>query len=60
MIWTLRDLVDSCATTSTEIDGEWVPARPINWKHRSIVERIREAWAVFTGRAGCFRWPKGQ
>ena len=59
-MWTLRDLVDSAATTSTEIDGKWVPSRPINWKYRSIQQRIREAWAVFRGKADCFTWPEGQ
>jgi hypothetical protein len=34
-----------------EIDGKWVLARPINWKCRTLSERIKEAWAVFTGKA---------
>jgi len=31
--------------------GKWVIARPINYKYRSITQRIKEAWAVFTGEA---------
>lgn len=43
-----------------EIDGEWVPARPLNWQYRSLKQRIKEAYAVFTGKADAFIWPKGQ
>jgi len=59
-MWTLKSLFEFSSTTSTEIDGEWVPARPINWRYRSIWQRLREAWAVFRGKADCFTWPKGQ
>lgn len=41
-------------------DGCLVPARPIDWKYRTWRERIRDAWAVFTGKADAFRWPGGQ
>lgn len=32
-------------------DGRWVIARPINWRYRTLLERLRDAWAVFIGRA---------
>ena len=59
-MWTLRGLVDSAASAQTCINGEWVPSRPINWKYRTLWQRFREAWAVFRGKADCFKWPKGQ
>ena len=42
------------------INGKWVPARPENYKYRSLFQRISEAWGVFTGRADAFTWPEGQ
>jgi hypothetical protein len=59
-MWTLKSLIESAQSTQTCVDGQYVPARPINWQHRSLVERIREAWAVFTGHADVFVWPAGQ
>ena len=56
---TMQGLVDS-QNTLKEINGKWVPARPINYRFRTLRERIRDAWAVFTGRADAFRWPEGQ
>ena len=59
-MWTLRTLIDSAAENHTNIGEKWVPARPINWKYRSLRQRIREAWAVFAGKAEAFTWPEGQ
>ena len=64
-VFSLRSLVDrsspiSPLNTLAGIDGEWVPARPINWKHRSLWEKLVEAFAVFMGTAEAFYWPKGQ
>ena len=59
-MWTLRGLIESSASNSTEINGRWVPSRPINWKYRTLWRRIKEAWAVFTGKADAFTWPEGQ
>lgn len=57
-MWTLRELVDW--PNEAEINGKWVPARPLNWKHRTLRQRFREAWAVFVGKAEAFTWPEGQ
>lgn len=46
--------------SKTEINGRWVPARPINHTCRTLRERLSEAWAVFTGKADAFTWPEGQ
>jgi len=59
MIWRLKDLQDR-ETVQTEINGKWVPARPINWTCRSLRVRVKEAWAVFKGEAEAFKWPEGQ
>lgn len=53
-IWTLRDLIDHHHNVSVEIDGKWVPARPLG------LYRLRAAWLVFTGRADAVSWPGGQ
>ncbi len=51
---------DTLTAASANINGKWVPARPINYRYRSLLERIREAWAVFAGKADAFLWPEGQ
>ena len=33
-----------------EIDNKWVIARPENYKHRSIWEKLKDCWGVFTGK----------
>lgn len=42
------------------IDGQWLPARPVNYRFRSFRERLRQAWDVFTGKADAKYWPGGQ
>ena len=59
-MYTLRELIDHCNSCSAEINGKWVPARPLNHKLRSLRQRWSEAWAVFTGKADVFTWPEGQ
>lgn len=56
----LEDLIKQSNDVRTRINGRWVPARSINFKYRSLKERLREAWAVFTGKSDCFIWPEGQ
>jgi hypothetical protein len=59
MIWKLKQLIQS-NDSMTFINNKWVPARPINYKYRSIIEKMREAYAVLTGNAEAFTWPEGQ
>ena len=56
-IWKLQNLLNCCMSNSTEIDGKWVPARPIGWQGW---RRFKAAWLVFTGKADAVIWPKGQ
>lgn len=57
--YTLEELQNS-DTTQSEINGKWVPARPINYQCRSIWERLTEAWAVFRGKLDSVKWPEEQ
>ena len=59
-MWTLRNLIEHCNSNSAEVNGRWVPARPINYTCRTLKEKFVESWAVFTGRAEAFTWPEGQ
>jgi len=58
--WTLKELqnhqdIIGCAV---EIDGKWLPARPIGLD--TLSNRFKLAWQVFTGKADTVRWPGGQ
>jgi hypothetical protein len=44
--------------TAVEIDGMWMPARPLGYY--SMSNRINLAWMVFTGRADALVWPGKQ
>ena len=57
---TLKELLEMVNSTSSEINGRWVPARPINFRYQSFIEKLRDAWAVFTGKADAVIWPEGQ
>lgn len=59
-MWQLKTLIQAATDTTVQINSKYVPARPINYKYRSLSVRIREAWAVFTGKADCFMWPENQ
>lgn len=57
--WRLADLI--CKDVpQTCVSGRWVPARPVNWKSRTLCERLREAWQVFTGRYDTIIWPEDE
>lgn len=55
MIWNLKDLVCHCSSVQTEINGKWVPARPLPGPS---IWRWSAAWEVFRGRADAFIWPE--
>lgn len=57
MIWNLKSLFDHSASVSAEINGKWVPLRPISG---TAISRVRAAWFVLTGKADAFTWPEGQ
>ena len=36
--------------------GEWIPARPLNSRCASLMQRLLSAWRVFTGRYDALDW----
>lgn len=59
-MWTLEELQRN--ENKVEIDGRWVPLRPLNYRlcWCPIWKRIWYAWQVVTGRHETFEWPEGQ
>lgn len=56
-MWTLEDLIKFAAEAQAEVNGKWVPARPLIGP---LLARLRSAWAVLRGQADAFVWPEGQ
>ena len=60
-MWTLKSLIEHCNSTSAQINGNWVPARPLPyfgiW---GMKQKLRDAWKILTGKAEAFTWPEGQ
>lgn len=57
-MYTLRDVHSGALNfCQKEINGKWVPARPILG---SFWSRLKDAWQVLTGKADAFTWPEGQ
>jgi hypothetical protein len=61
-MWELPVLVQTSQDIKTEINGKWVPARPVNFtkQYTTGIQRLKWAWEVFRGRAEAFKWPDGQ
>jgi hypothetical protein len=62
--WELKDIQYNtpCDLPQTEINKQWVPARPLNYqkKYTPIWTRLYRSWLVFNGKLDCFYWPQGQ
>lgn len=56
-MYTVKELLKTANETQAEIDGKWVPARPMA---EPFVCRLRDAWKVLTGKADAMKWPGGQ
>lgn len=56
-MWTLGNLIDTATHAAVEIDGRWMPVRPLTGP---FVWRLCDAWEVLRGRADAVRWPGGQ
>lgn len=60
-MYKLKDLVEVSSSLHLNINGAYVPARPMRmsgiagWKHR-----IKAAWAVLTDKADAVVWPNNQ
>ena len=68
-LWKLQDLpgmkkvaneIPTITEVCIDIDGYkyWMPARPLG--DYSIINRIKLAWMVFTGKADALIWPGNQ
>jgi hypothetical protein len=57
MAWTLKALEALTRTVHTQIDGQWMPARPLRGP---LTWRLKDAWLVLTGKADAVIWPRGQ
>lgn len=59
MLWSLESLLEWCGTNRKNFNGQWLPARPVNYRY-TFWARVRGAWMVFRGRADAVTWPGGQ
>ena len=60
-MYKLEDLLTEILEVQYEINGNWVPARPLPFYGISgFLMRLRNAWFVFRGKADAFTWPEGQ
>ncbi len=57
-IVTLKNVIEGANSTHAEINGRWVPARPLGY--RSWRYRLKATWLVFTGRCDALKWPENQ
>jgi len=48
--------VDNLLGCQAKVSGEWVIARPENYKYRGLKEKICDAWAVYTGKANAVKF----
>lgn len=60
-MWTLKGLIEHANSTHTQINGKWVPARPLpGYGLYGLLLRVRAALTVLCGKADAFMWPEGQ
>lgn len=57
-MYTLEGLLKNANEEQVEINGRWVPVRPMRFF--GLWYNIKDAWAVLTGKADAFKWPEGQ
>jgi hypothetical protein len=60
-IYLVDDLVDTLnddakSGVSTCINGYWYAARPIGFQGLNLIDRIKIAWRVFTGKYDALLW----
>lgn len=55
-IHTIYDVIGS-PDVRTEVEGKWVQAVPSPYPG-TLMNRIRAAWLVLTGKCVAFQWPK--
>lgn len=50
------EIVGIKSSVQTGKRGQWIPARPINYRSDSWRWRLKQAWRVLTGRYDCVDW----
>ena len=55
MIYTAKQ-IQNHETDCPNAQGDWVPARPINYLFDSWKDRLCCAWGVFTGKYDTLNW----
>lgn len=61
-MWLLSDLIKHSQAHQKEINGRYVPVRPLNGTraYLPLWQRIKDAYAVFMCKAEAFTWPENQ
>ena len=54
-MYTLKYLITESVHDQTELNGQWVPARPIRCCFK---DRFKDALKVLFGKADAFTWPE--
>lgn len=57
-LWALKVLQNEVNNNQTEINGKWIPARPLGVD--CLRHRLRLAWGIFLGKYDAVKWPGGQ
>ena len=57
-IFNLKELIAHINQCSAEINGKWVPARPVGML--SLKQKLKAIKLVLTGKADVVVWPEGQ
>jgi hypothetical protein len=55
-LFSVQQLCEHATTTLEQQAGRWVPARPLGFQGLFLRQRLRLAWAVFTGRCDAVHW----
>ncbi len=57
-MWKLKFLMEWCKQNHAEINGKWVPARPVQFYNFFV--RVYHAWNILIRKADSFIWPEEQ
>lgn len=55
-VWTPQGL-KNWETSVLNDNGEYVPYRPLGYPALRLIQRLKLAWGVFTGRYDVLKWP---
>ena len=54
--YSAKEIKNWSETGSVKVGTEWILARPSNYKYRTFLERLKEAWSVFVGKYDSLKW----